>query len=79
MMLPYVSGIYIIRNLVTGKIYVGSAVMMGKRVYEHRRLLMLRLIPLSQVHRLMTDRPSLRCAHRPDEIRWLSCDGVTVA
>jgi hypothetical protein len=39
----------------------------------------LRLIPLSQVHRLMTDRPRLRCAHRPDEIRWLSCDGVAVA
>ena len=38
-----------------------------------------RLIPLSQVHRLMTDRPRLRCAHRPDEIRWLSCDGVAVA
>ena len=38
-----------------------------------------RLIPLSQVHRLMTDRPHLRCAHRPDEIRWLSCDGVAVA
>ena len=41
MMLPYVSGIYVIRNLVTGKIYVGSAVIIGKRVYEHRRLLML--------------------------------------
>jgi group I intron endonuclease len=41
MMLPFVSGIYAIRNLVTGKIYVGSAVVMGKRVYEHRRLLML--------------------------------------
>ena len=38
-----------------------------------------RLIPLSQVHRLLTDRPHLRCAHRPDEIRWLSCDGVAVA
>jgi hypothetical protein len=38
-----------------------------------------RLIPLSQVHRLMTDRPRLRCARRPDEIRWLSCDGVAVA
>jgi DNA-binding response OmpR family regulator len=38
-----------------------------------------RLIPLSQVHHLLTDRPSLRCVRRPDEIRWLSCDGVAVA
>jgi predicted GIY-YIG superfamily endonuclease len=41
MMLPYVSGIYVISNLVTGKLYVGSAVVMRRRVYEHRRLLML--------------------------------------
>ena len=48
-------------------------------VIERTFAWLMRLIPLSQVHRLMTDRPSLRCAHRPDEIRWLSCDGVTVA
>ena len=29
------SGIYIIRNTVNGKIYIGSAVNLEKRLYEH--------------------------------------------
>jgi group I intron endonuclease len=40
-MLPYVSGIYEIRNIITGKLYVGSAVIMAAREYEHCRLLIL--------------------------------------
>src|SRR4051812_31702251 len=34
---------------------------------------------LSQFEREGGERLRLRCVRRPDEIRWLSCDGVAVA
>jgi group I intron endonuclease len=37
--MPRESGIYLIRNTVSGKVYVGSALCLRKRVVEHRRLL----------------------------------------
>lgn len=36
---PKAPGIYLIRNSATGKVYVGSARSLYRRIYEHRRLL----------------------------------------
>lgn len=65
--------------LLAASVLIDFAHMVLSMIIDSVLAVAMRLIPLSQVHRLMTDRPRLRCAHRPDEIRWLSCDGVAVA